>query len=98
MKRILIADDHAVIRNGVKQILSKEFLEIEFGEASNASEVIKIIKERSWDALILDMNMPGRNGLEILRQLRDEGIKVPVLMFSMHPEEQVAIRALKSGA
>lgn len=98
MKRILIADDHPAIRNGVKLILKNEFSEVEFGEASSGTEVTKILKDKKWDILILDMDMPGRNGLEVLKQLKDEGSKIPVLMFSMHPEEQVAVRAFRSGA
>jgi two-component system invasion response regulator UvrY len=85
MKKILIADDHSSIRNGVKLILSNEYSEIEFGEAINAVEVFKKLNEKKWDMLILDMNMPGRNGLEVLQQLKDENKKIPVLMFSMHP-------------
>lgn len=98
MKRILIADDHSAIRNGVKSILKTEFMEVEFGEASNGNEVFKKLKEKKWDILILDMEMPGRNGLEVLKQIKDEELKIPVLMFSLHPEEQVAVRALKLGA
>lgn len=98
MKKFLIADDHPSMRDGVKQILTKQFSEVEFGEAANAIEVFKKIKEIKWDAIILDMDMPGRNGLEVLKQLKDEGNKIPVLMFSMHPQEQVAIRAIKAGA
>ena len=98
MKRILIADDHSAIRNGVKQILTNEFSDVEFGEAVNAVEVFRKVKEKKWDILILDMEMPGRNGLEVLKQFKDEKINTPVLVFSFHPEAQVAIRALKSGA
>ena len=98
MKRILIADDHSSIRNGVKYILGDEFHEVEFGEARNAIEVMQKINDRNWDVLILDMDLPGRNGLEVLRQLKDEKISIPVLVFSFHREEQFAIRALKSGA
>lgn len=97
-KHILIADDHPAIRNGVKLILKNEFSQVEFGEASCGIEVFKILKEKKWDILILDMDMPGRNGLDVLKQLKDEKSPVPVLMFSMHPEEQVAVRALRSGA
>ena len=97
-KRILIADDHPAIRKGVKLILENEYSEVEFGEASNAAEVFRKVKEKDWDILILDMDMPGRNGLEVLKQLKDEKADIPVLIFSMHPEEQVAIRAIKSGA
>jgi len=98
MKKILIADDHPAIRKGVKLILEIEFSDVKFGEASNAAEVFRKIKEENWDILILDMDMPGRNGLEVLKQLKDEKTNIPVLMFSMHPEEQIAVRALRSGA
>ena len=98
MTHILICDDHSAIRNGVKLILTDEFPKIEFGVATNAIEVFKRLKEKKWDLLILDVDMPGRNGLEVLKQLKDEKSVVPVLMFSMHPEAQVAIRALRSGA
>ena len=98
MKSILICDDHSAIRNGVKIILSDEFPKIEYGEATCATEVVKKIKEKKWDLLILDVDMPGRNGLEVLKQLKDEKVNVPVLMFSMHPESQIAIRAFRSGA
>lgn len=98
MKNILIADDHPAIRNGVKLILKNEFSKVEFGEASNAIEIFKALKEKNWDILILDMDMPGRNGLEVLKQLKDDNNELPVLVFSMHPEEQIAVRALRCGA
>lgn len=98
MKRILIADDHLAIRNGVKQIIAHRLNAVEFGEASNAVEVFKLVKDKKWDMIIVDMDMPGRNGLEIIAQLKDQNSKIPALMFSMHPEEQVGIRALKAGA
>lgn len=97
-KKFLIADDHPIIRNGVKIILAAAFTDAELGEAANGVEVFKKLKEKKWDMLILDMDMPGRNGLEVLQQIKDEEIKIPVLMFSMHPEEQIAMRALKLGA
>lgn len=86
------------MRNGVKMILSREFGEIEFGEASSAAEVMKKLHEKKWDILICDMGMPGRSGLDVLKQMQDENIKMPVLIFSMHPEEQIAVRCLKAGA
>ncbi|MBI3500767.1 MAG: response regulator transcription factor [Bacteroidetes bacterium] len=98
MKHILIADDHSAIRKGVKQLLSDGFSSVEFGEASGAAEVFKRLKEKEWDLLILDIDMPGRNGLEVLHQLEAEHTKIPVLVFSMHPEEQISLRALKAGA
>lgn len=97
-KKILIADDHSAIRNGVKQILTDELNSVEFGEAANGAEVLKKMNEKKWDILILDVDMPGRNGLEILYQLKENKSNVPVLIFSMHPEEQLAVRALKAGA
>lgn len=98
LKRILIADDHSAIRSGVKHILSREFPKIEFGEAINAPEVIKVLKKSRWDALILDVNLPGRSGLEVLKEIRSEGVKLPVLVFSFHREDQLAMRALRTGA
>jgi DNA-binding NarL/FixJ family response regulator len=82
----------------VKEILEHAFAEVEFGEASNAAEVFVLLKELKWDIILLDIDMPGRNGLEVLNQLKTEHLKIPVLMFSMYPEDQVAIRVLKSGA
>jgi two-component system invasion response regulator UvrY len=98
MKKILIADDHSAIRNGVKYILTGEFPEIEFGEALNAQDLFQKLTVNSWDVLILDIDLPGRSGLDVLRQLRDENNRIPVLVFSFHQEEQIAIRALRSGA
>lgn len=98
MKRILIADDHSAIRSGVKMVLSTEFSEVEFGEAANAAEVFQKIKEEKWDIVILDIEMPDKNGLEILKQLKYSKTCIPILVFSMHSEEQFAIRALKLGA
>ncbi len=98
MKKILIADDHCAIRNGVKLILLNELEDVEFGEAVNASEVLKKMNEKTWDLIILDMDMPGRNGLEVLKQMKAEKCAIPVLMFSMHQEAQFALRALKGGA
>jgi two-component system invasion response regulator UvrY len=97
-RNILIADDHSAIRIGVKQICASEFQAVVFGEAIGYAEVFQKIKERAWDILILDIDLPGRNGLDILKQLKAEKIKVPVLMFSFHSEEQIALRALKLGA
>jgi two-component system invasion response regulator UvrY len=97
-KKILIADDHSAIRIGVKQICTNEFPSVQFGEAVNYAEVFQKLKENEWDILILDIDLPGRNGLDILKQIKAEKIKVPVLMFSFHSEEQIALRALKIGA
>src|ERR1041385_6569116 len=97
-KKILIADDHPAIRKGVKLILESEFPGSEFGEAVDGLEAVKKLKEEKWDLLILDIDMPGMNGLEVLKQLSEEKIVVFTLVFSLHPEEQIAIRAFKYGA
>ncbi|MGZ3750356.1 MAG: response regulator [Mucilaginibacter sp.] len=96
--KILIADDHSAIRIGVKQICAVEFPSLQFGEATNYAEVLKKLNENEWDILILDIDLPGRNGLDILKQIKADKCKVPVLMFSFHREEQIALRALKMGA
>jgi two-component system, NarL family, invasion response regulator UvrY len=96
--KILIADDHTAIRVGVKHICSAEFPSLHFGEAISYAEVFQKLNEADWDILILDIDMPGRNGLDILQQIKAEKLKVPVLMFSFHMEDQIALRALKLGA
>jgi DNA-binding NarL/FixJ family response regulator len=98
MIKILITDDHSAIRNGVKQILSQEFPGAEYGEAENAAAALKKIASQKWDVHILDMDMPGRSGLDVLKYMKDEKINLPTLIFSLHPEEQMAVRALKLGA
>ncbi len=97
-KRILIADDHFAIRAGIKHILITEFPGMEFGEATNAADVFYKIKNQKWNIIILDINLPGRNGLDILKQLKVDKVKIPVLVFSMHREDVLAVRALKAGA
>jgi DNA-binding NarL/FixJ family response regulator len=96
--KFLIADDHAIVRKGLAQLLLEEFAAAEITEATNSMEVYEKANGKVWDAILLDISMPGRNGLEILKQLRADGIKAPVLMLSIHPEEQYALRALKAGA
>ena len=96
--KILIADDHFIIREGLKQILINHYSPIEIEEAGNANEVLKIITKKRWDILIMDINMPGRDGLEVLEKMKSDKIKIPVLILSMHPEEHMALRALKLGA
>lgn len=95
---ILIADDHAIVRKGLIHLLLEEFPEAEIMEVSKSSEVYALAKKQIWDIILLDISMPGRNGIELLKQLRAEGIKAPILMISMHPEEQYAVRVLKAGA
>jgi two-component system invasion response regulator UvrY len=96
--KILIADDHAIVRKGLVQLLQEEFPAARITDVVNSSEALREIRNHIWDVILLDITMPGRNGIEILKQLRADGVKAPVLMLSMHPEEQYAIRALKAGA
>jgi two-component system, NarL family, invasion response regulator UvrY len=97
-KRILIADDHSAIRTGIKNILNGAFANIVIGEAVSADDILSKATAYQWDLLILDINIPGKSGIEILRSLREIKVKVPVLIFTMHPEDVIAIRALRAGA
>jgi two-component system, NarL family, invasion response regulator UvrY len=96
--RILIGDDHEVLRKGLVRILSEEYPRAEFGEAGNTAETLDLLARESWDLLILDVFMPGRGGLEVLHEARRDYPRLPVLVVSSAPEEQLAIRVLKSGA
>src|ERR1700722_10663996 len=96
--KILIVDDHAVIHQGLKRILDGEFEGATFGEARHSQEALDLVSRERWDLVILDVDLPGRGGLDVLKQVRAEHPKLPVLMFSMHTEEQFAVRALKAGA
>jgi two-component system invasion response regulator UvrY len=96
--RILIADDHAVVRQGLKQILAAEFKQAVFGEAGNGQQAIDMAWKEPWDVLVLDITMPGQSGLDVLKTIKKSRPKLPVLMLSMHPEDQFAVRMLKIGA
>ncbi|HYY93141.1 MAG TPA: response regulator transcription factor [Pyrinomonadaceae bacterium] len=96
--RVLIADDHAVVRRGLTQLLAEEYPALSVGEARDASEVLQLARAQDWDIIILDISMPGRSGLEVLKELRQARPKVPVLVLTSHPEEQYALRVLKAGA
>jgi DNA-binding NarL/FixJ family response regulator len=96
--KILIADDHAVVRQGLKQILAEEFKHAVFGEASTGQQAIDLAWKESWDVLVLDITLPGQSGLEVLKAIKKSRPKMPVLMLSMHPEDQFAVRMLKIGA
>jgi two-component system invasion response regulator UvrY len=98
MIKILIADDHPIVRQGLKQILSEEPDVGVLGEAQNCQEVLDLVRQQDWDVVILDITMPDRGGLDVLKDLKQEHPKLPVLILSMHPEDQYAIRALKAGA
>lgn len=96
--RVLIADDHAVFRRGLRETLAEIFLKVTFGEAKTAQETVELVRRHYWDVVILDISMPGKTGLDILDELKRLRPRVPILFLSMHPEEQFARRALKAGA
>jgi two-component system, NarL family, invasion response regulator UvrY len=96
--RILIADDHPIVRAGFKQVLSETPDLVVADEAGNGQEVLDHLKKKKYDVVLLDISMPGKNGLEILKELKTDYPKLPVLILSIYPEEQYAIRALKAGA
>jgi len=98
MIKILIADDHAIVREGLKQILSETPDLVVVAEASSGQEVLEKISKNDLDLVVLDIAMPGRGGLDILKEIKTQKPRLPVLMLSMYPEEQYAIRVLKSGA
>ena len=98
MIRILIADDHAIVRRGLKHIVSEQPDMTVAGEAENARHVLDLVRTDEWDVIVLDINMPGRSGLEVLKELRREHPKLPVLVLSVHPEDQYGVRVLKAGA
>jgi two-component system, NarL family, invasion response regulator UvrY len=98
MRNILIVDDHEVVRDGVKNILCEQASPTSFGEASTAPEALHLVREQNWDLVILDLSLAGRNGLELLKQLKQIHPELPVLILSMHSEEQYARRAFKAGA
>jgi DNA-binding NarL/FixJ family response regulator len=95
---VLIADDHAIVRQGLKQILSETDDLVVTGEADDGAEALQLARQQPWDVFLLDVSMPNRNGIDTLKQLKKEFPRLPVLILSMHPEEQYAVRALKAGA
>jgi two-component system invasion response regulator UvrY len=98
MTRILVADDHPLLRSGLKQVISQEPDLTVAGEAETSDEVLQQISEREWDFVVLDITMPGRGGLDVLREIRRQRPELPVLVLSMHAEDQFAVRAIKAGA
>ena len=98
MTRILIVDDHAVVRRGLKQILEGELAPVVFGEAKNAQEAMDRVLAEPWDVMVLDISLPGKNGLDLLREVKEHRPALPVLVLSMHPEDQYAVRVLRAGA
>ncbi|MDR4475989.1 MAG: response regulator transcription factor [Nitrospira sp.] len=98
MTHILVVDDHAVVRQGVRQILSEQFQEAVVGEAASAQEMMEQMRRHNWDVVVLDVGMPGKSGLDALKDLKQASPKLPVLVLSAYPEDQLARRMLKAGA
>ena len=98
MLNILVADDHAILREGIVNSLSKNFPEAIFKEASTASMIQSMVSAEKFDLVILDINLPGRNGIEVMKDLKELYPQLPIIILSMYPEEQFAVRALKAGA
>ncbi len=96
--RILIADDHAIVRKGLIQLLLENYPHAGFGEVNNAEELLAEVLKREWDIVICDINMPGRSGIDALQQIKKSIPDMPVLIMSMYPEDQYALRAFKAGA
>jgi two-component system invasion response regulator UvrY len=95
---ILIADDHAVLRKGVMETIEAELGEVTFGEAQNGRQAIGQLQDKKWDIVLLDIQMEGRSGLEVLGDIRKASPRSPVLILSMYPEAEFAVQALKRGA
>lgn len=98
MLRILIADDFPLFRRGVKDLLADGLEAVTVGECGNAHDLLELVRRKKWDVVILDITMPGSSGTETLKQLKAEYPKLPVLVLSMHPEDQYAVRMFKAGA
>lgn len=98
MIKVLVADDHAIVREGLKQIVSEASGMVVADEAENGNEVLEKILVNEYDAIVLDITMPGINGLDALKQIKSQKPELPILILSMHPEEQYAMRVLKAGA
>jgi two-component system invasion response regulator UvrY len=96
--KFLLIDDHKIIREGLKQILSMNFPFSLFDEAANAEDVVGMVSGSDYDVIICDLSMPGRSGLDVVKQVKEQRPDLPILILSMHPEEHYAIRALRAGA
>jgi DNA-binding NarL/FixJ family response regulator len=98
MTKVLIVDDHEIVRRGLKQILTDAFPQLQVGEAGDARQALEAVHRQTWDIVLLDINMPGRSGLEVLEELRVLRPNVPVVVLSAFPEADFALRSLKLGA
>jgi len=98
MTKVLIIDDHEIFRQGLKKIITENFQDVLFAEAGTAEEAFKLYTKENWDIVITDINLPGRSGIDIVKDLNQNHPEIPILVLSMYPEEQFAIRVIKAGA
>jgi DNA-binding NarL/FixJ family response regulator len=98
MLRILVADDHEVVRKGLTKVLAEALRPVDVDEAKTGSEALSKLGKRKYDLVVLDIKMPGKSGLEVLKEIKQQQPRLPVLILSMHPEEQFAVRAIRAGA
>ena len=98
MLRVLIADDHEIVRKGLGKVLQETLQPIKIDEAGNGQEALTKVIRSEYDLVVLDLKMPGKSGLDVLKEIKQHRPKMPVLILSMHPEEQFAIRAIRAGA
>jgi DNA-binding NarL/FixJ family response regulator len=98
MLKVLVVDDYPLFRRGVRDLVIEGFQGAKIGEAGNFHEMLELLRRKPWDVAVMDISMPGMNGLDALKQVRQEFPDLPVLILSMHPEEQYAIRMFKAGA
>src|SRR5512141_1396302 len=98
MLRVMIVDDHEIVRKGLGKVLAETLHPIKVDEAGNGQEALNKILRSEYDLVVLDLKMPGKSGLDVLKEIKQHQPKLPVLILSMHPEEQFAIRAIRAGA
>ena len=98
MLRVLCVDDHAIFRHGLKQILTQYDRNAQVGEAPTAADALRMLRQARWDLVILDLSLPDRSGLQLLMDLKQEHVDLPVLVLSMHADDEYAVRALRNGA
>jgi len=98
MLKVLLVDDHILLRHGLKKIIDENFNEVFYGEAGNSADAIKLTIKHHWDIVVMDINIPGRNGIDVIKELRTRNFNMPILVLSMYPEEQFAMRVIKAGA
>jgi two-component system invasion response regulator UvrY len=98
MIRVLIVDDHQIVRRGLKEVLADEFSDLKVGEAESSRAALELVMTEEWDIVLLDINIPGRSGLDVLEEIRRLRSRTPVLVLSGYPEEEFAVRSLKLGA